>query len=284
MLPASTFQIPDSAFSSHQFLVSYLAFSAFNQIKVSLMKLRHSPLPFALWLIIILLGPLPRVATADWTDQCPRFQFNPPDSFKDGMKFTFAAPGVPGPKADSFTSISSGFWRGPNGQSRQPWSIAVSRKVDPNIVAAYTAADAYAVDLAKSDSGGATPYLYARFQKFSFSWGNAVGYFVQTTSDASWREPNNAQLVYEIRGVTSDQQYTVVAKFSVTHPQLPLGNSSLLDAQGDVRKLSSFNSYKLLSKSAAESFQPSLADIQELVSSVSVLRLKRLQITGQKPQ
>jgi hypothetical protein len=247
------------------------------------MKLQHPPSLSRMW-IVLLLALLARAAGADWTDQCPRFEFNPLDSYKDGMKFTFAGPGVPGPKADSFTSISSGFWRAPDGQSRQPWSIAVSRKLDPSIVAAYTARDPYAVDLARADSGNATPYLYARFQKFSFPWGNAVGYFVQTTKDASWREPNNAQLIYEIRGVTSDQQYTVVAKFSVTHPQLPRGDSNLLDAQGDVRKLSSFPSYKLLAKSAPTSFQPSLTEIQDMVSSVSVLRLRKLQTTGRTPQ
>ena len=62
-------------------------------------------------------------------------------------------------------------------------------------------------------SGNGTPYLYARFQKFSFPWGNAVGYFVQTTQNATWPEPNNVQLAYEIRGVTNDHQDTIVARF-----------------------------------------------------------------------
>jgi hypothetical protein len=233
----------------------------------------------------LLLVLLPQMAAADWTDQCPRFQFNPLDAYKDGMKYSFAAPGVPGLKTDAFTSVCSGFRRAPDGQgSKQPWSIVVSKKADPAVIAAYTAKDAYAVDLTRADSGGATPYLYARFQKFSFPWGNAVGYFVQTTKDASWREPNNAQLNYEIRGVTSDQQYTIIAKFAVTHPQLPSGNSNMLDAQGDIRKLTSFTTYRLLSKSPPEAFQPSLTEIQDLVSSVSVLRLKKLQGIERKPE
>jgi len=142
------------------------------------------------------------------------------------------------------------------------------------VAGAYDAKDAYTVDLARADSGNATPYLYARFQKFSFPWGNAIGYFVQTTQNATWPEPNNVQLTYEIRGVTNDHQDTIVASFVVRHPRLPDGHD-LLDAHGDVRTLASFPSYKLLEKSSPDSFEPSLKEIQEMVASVVIMKLKR---------
>jgi hypothetical protein len=229
----------------------------------------------------------PQVNAAEGTDQCPRFQFNPPDAFKDGMKYSFVTPGSASPKTSTFASVCTGFWRQPNPPqptvaAKQTWSITVSKKDDPKVADSYNAKDGYAADLARTDSGNALPYLYARFQKFSFPWGNAVGYFVQTTKNATWPEPNNVQLTYEIRGVTSDRQDTVVARFEVRHPQLPDG-SSVLDAHGDIRALTSFPSYKLLEKSHPDSFQPSLTEIQDLVSSLVVLVPKKSQKPAASP-
>jgi hypothetical protein len=246
------------------------------------MKIQHPPLLFAI-LIAMLPAAALRVEAADSTDQFPRFQFNPLDAFKGDMKYSFSTL-----KSGAYASICSGFWRSPNAQqssskAKQTWSITVSKRDDPKIADAYNAKDAFAVDLARADSGSATPYLYARFQKFSFPWGNAVGYFVQTTKDTTWPEPNNAQLVYEIRGVTSDRQDTIVGRFVVRNPQLPDG-SSLQDAHGDIRTLTSFPTYKLLVKSSADSFAPSLNEIQDLVSSIVILVPKKSQTTEKKPE
>jgi hypothetical protein len=239
------------------------------------MKFQHPLLLFAMFLAAAL-----QARAADATDQYPRFRFNPLDAYRGGMKYSFLAPGPIGSKTDAFVSVCSGFWSSNTEQSssnaKQTWSIIVSKKDDPKVADGYNAKDGYTADLARADSGNATPYLYARFQKFSFPWGNAVGYFVQTTKDATWPEPNNAQLIYEIRGVTSDRQDTVVARFVVRHPQLPDG-SKVLDAHGNVRTLTSFATYKLLEKSSPESFQPSLTEIQDMVSSVVILKLKKVQ-------
>jgi hypothetical protein len=245
------------------------------------MNVQPPPLLFAV-LMTMLPVATPRAGAAETTEQCPRFQFNPPDPYKGGMKYSFVTPGSAGTKTGAFASICSGFWRQPNPQesssrAKQSWSITVSRKDDPKVVEAYNAKDGYAADLARVDSGNATPYLYARFQKFSFPWGNGVGYFVQMTKDATWPEPNNVQLAYEIRGVTSDRQYIVVARFVVGHPQLAAAGSNVLDAHGDLGTLTSFPSYKLLEKSRPETFQPSLTEIRDLVSSVVVLGPKKPQ-------
>ena len=82
------------------------------------------------------------------------------------------------------------------------------------------------------------------------------------------------QLTYEIRGVTNDHQDTIVARFVIRHPLLPDG-SNVLDAHGNVRTLTSFPSYKLLEKSSPDSFQPSLKEIQEMVASVAIMKLKK---------
>ena len=147
---------------------------------------------------------------------------------------------------------------------------------------AYNFKEGYTADLARADSKNATPYLYFRFQKFTFPWGNAVGYFVQTTKGTAWPEPNNAQLMYEIRGVTSDHQDTIVASFAARHPQLPDG-SKVLDAHGNIRALTSFPSYKLLEKSPLASFEPSLTELQNMVSSIVILKPKKVENSEGRP-
>jgi hypothetical protein len=51
--------------------------------------------------------------------------------------------------------------------------------------------------------------------------------------------------------------------------------SDLLDAHGNVRTLASFPSYELLEKSSPDSFEPSLKEIQEMVASVVIMKLKK---------
>jgi len=250
------------------------------------MKLQN-PLSLCVTVSALIFTATPQMKAADPTDQCPRFQLNPLDEYKNGMKYSFLTPGSGNPKTDTFTSVCSGFWQPPNAQQPSPnakltWSIAMSKKDDPKVTEAYNLKDGYTADLGRADSGNATPYLYSRFQKFTFPWGNAVGYFVQTTKDTAWPEPNNAQLMYEIRGVTSDHQDTIVARFAARHPQLPDG-SKVLDAHGNIRALISFPSYKLLEKSRPESFEPSLTELQNMVSSIVILKPKKAENSEGRP-
>jgi hypothetical protein len=251
-----------------------------------MMKLQNPLLLFAI-VTAVLPAATPQVKAADGMDQCPRFQFNPPDAYKGGMKYSFVTPDSTNPKTGAFASVCTGFWREPNPQqpsstAKRAWSITVSKKDDPKVADSYNAEDGYAADLARADSGNAVPYLYARFQKISVPWGNAVGYFVQTTKNATWPEPNNVQLIYEIRGVTSDRQNTVVARFAVRHPQLPDG-PNVLDAHSDLPTLTSFPSYKLLEKSRPESFEPTLAELQYMVSSIVILKPKKPENSEVRP-
>jgi hypothetical protein len=93
---------------------------------------------------------------------------------------------------------------------------------------------------------------------------------------------SNVQLLYEIRGVTSDRQNTVVARFAVRHLQLPDG-PNVLDAHSDLPTLTSFPSYKLLEKSRPESFEPSLTELQNMVSSIVILKPKKPENSEVRP-
>ena len=88
--------------------------------------------------------------------------------------------------------------------------------------------------------------------------------------------------MYEIRGVTSDHQDTIAASFAARHPQLPDG-SKVLDAHGNIRALTSFPSYKLLEKSPPESFEPSLTELQNMVSSIVILKPKKVENSEGRP-
>jgi hypothetical protein len=74
------------------------------------------------------------------------------------MKYGFLLPGSAGPKVEPFTSVCSGFWLSP-ARVKQNWRITVGKKDDPKVAGAYDAKDAYAVDLARADSGNAAPGL-----------------------------------------------------------------------------------------------------------------------------
>jgi hypothetical protein len=95
------------------------------------MKLQRPVFLFAI-LIAIFPAGIPQAEATDSTDQCPRFQFNPPEAYKGGMKYSFLLPGSAGPKAGSYSSVCSGFWLSPAGV-KQNWRITVSKKDDPKV-------------------------------------------------------------------------------------------------------------------------------------------------------
>jgi hypothetical protein len=115
-----------------------------------MMKLQNPLLLFAI-VTAVLPATTPQVKAADGTDQCPRFQFNPPDAYKGGMKYSFVTPDTANPKTSAFASVCTGFWRQPNPQqpsstAKQNWSITVSKKDDPKVADSYNAKDGYAAD------------------------------------------------------------------------------------------------------------------------------------------
>ena len=120
--------------------------------------------------------------------------------------------------------------------TKHGWMIDVFTTHSPKVAAAYKhASNGYAADLdevmdfltipdARSlfDSPRrALSYLFARFERKSFRWGDAVSFFSQGVQDTSMPEPANGRLTYEIFGVTRDGRFTVIASLSASHPKLP---------------------------------------------------------------
>jgi hypothetical protein len=243
-----------------------------------LMNLRQSSLVFAVTLA--LLPTLGVQAAKDPADAAPQFRVNPPDSYKSNINQSFN----PGKGGRPASTTISGVWHSPKGESKtgQSWSVTVVKQEDPLVTQACNSRNASSLNLAKDDFGGANPYLYAGFERLSLPWGKAIGYFVQASKDGGWHEPNNEQLRYQIRGVTDDKKYTIIGRFQVRLAQLPADSKNAQDAGGDVRRLHSFESYKLLNQADASSFEPSLTEMQNLVGSVKILPGK--EETSSKPK
>jgi len=232
-----------------------------------LMNLRQSSLVLA---VTFALLPTPGVQAAKDSpaDSAPNFRVNLPDSYKSEINQNFSA--AKGGRPASTTI--SGIWHSPKGGSKtdQPWSITVIKGEDPEVTQAYNARNAATMNIAKDDFGGANPYLYAGFERLTLPWGKAIAYFVQASKDGKWREPNNEQLRYQIRGVTDDKKYTIIGRFQVRLAQLPADSKKAQDAGGDLKRLHAFESYKLLNQEDPNNFEPSLTEMQNLVGSVRV--------------
>jgi hypothetical protein len=131
-----------------------------------------------------------------------------------------------------------GYWYPGGGpaDTKHGWMIDVFSTHSQKVATAYAnAGNGYAADLdevmdfltnprARSlfeSPRTARPYLFARFERKSFRWGRGVSFFSQDVQDTSMPEPANGRLDYEIFGVTEDGGFTVVARLSVTHPNLP---------------------------------------------------------------
>jgi hypothetical protein len=63
------------------------------------MKLQN-PLSLCVIVSAVIFTATPQMKAADPTDQCPRFQLNPLDAYKNGMKYSFLTPGSGNPKTD----------------------------------------------------------------------------------------------------------------------------------------------------------------------------------------
>ncbi|MBV8586044.1 MAG: hypothetical protein JO308_07135 [Verrucomicrobia bacterium] len=231
------------------------------------MNLRQSSLVLAVTFALLPTAGV-QAAQDSPADSAPHFRVNPPDSYKSNISQNFS----PGKGGRPASTTISGVWHSPKAGSKadQPWSITVIKGEDPQVMQAYNARNAATMTIAKDDFGGANPYLYAGVERLTLPWGKAIAYFVQASKDGKWREPNNEQLRYQIRGVTDDKKYTIIGRFQVRLAQLPTDSQKAQDASGDLRKLHAFESYKLLNQEDPNSFEPSLIEMQNLVGSVRI--------------
>jgi hypothetical protein len=196
-----------------------------------------------------------------------------------------------------------------------PWTVDTYNLYAHRVAAAYSQAnDGYQADLDEWEefllpsspspftARRARAYLFARFERKHFFWGDAVSFFSQATQDTGMYVPNNGHLDYEVWGLTKDRQHTVVGWFRVSHPKLPnwgdhvrdireshpdlereygealrLNNQKLIDAvfkkmtQREDENMKKDPAYKLIDSGKPDEFQPSLTAIDKLVGS---LRLK----------
>ncbi len=197
-----------------------------------------------------------------------------------------------------------------------PWTIDVYNIASPKVEAAYAhAKDGYEADLDEwkefllppsprlpgTSSRTARAYLFARYARKHFRWGNAVSFFSQATQDTAIYAPDNGHLTCEVWGVTKDHRHTVVGWFRVSHPKLSDWgegvrdmrdthhdlDSEMTDAmnRNDVQLITKLRQmmgdredaamrsdpgYKLSQNCSSDEFEPSLSAVDKLVGSLRV--------------
>ena len=153
------------------------------------------------------------------------------------------------------------------------WTVRVYRRFSQKVADAYASArDGFEADLNESPEFlglNQQSYMYARFARKRFAWGDAVSFFSQFTDDAYLHSPNNGHLTYEVWGLTRDRQYTVVANVSVTHPKLPDWGPEVRDAPS-VKALKQDRDFKLIETCSPEEFEASLAAFDQMLQSLVV--------------
>lgn len=157
------------------------------------------------------------------------------------------------------------------------WWLDIYAAGSPRVVDAYAKAkDGYEANLDEwsdflssiEQTGPVQPlsYLFARFERKHFVWGDAVSFLSQGTQDTGIYVPCNDQyLTYEVWGVTKDARHTVVMHTVVRNRRL--GECR------DVRTMEALKSdpvYKFVENCSANEFVPSLADVDKLVNSLQL--------------
>jgi hypothetical protein len=213
-----------------------------------------------------------------------------------------------------------GYWgtKTGNPSDDSPWTIDVYDLYAPRVAAAYAKAkDGYEADLDEweefllppsppppSELGPvrrARAYLFARFERKHFPWGDAISFFSQATQDTGMYVPNNGHLDYEVWGVTKDRKHTVVGCFRVSHPRLPNWGDSVRDMRdthpdlereyGEAMRLNDYKlldavrqkmvqredenmkndpAYRLIDTGSPGEFEPSLTAVDKLINSLRV--------------
>ncbi len=167
-------------------------------------------------------------------------------------------------------------WFGPRAAKQgdiHGWTVRVYAYFSPRVAAAYTSAqDGFDADLNEGSellAGDSSPYMFARFERKQFYWGNAVSFFNQSTQDTATYVPNNGHLQYEVWGVTSNGRYTIVASIGVSHPKLTEWGPEVRDVDS-IEALKNDPDYKLIERCSPEDFVPSLTAFDRLVDSIRI--------------
>ncbi len=153
------------------------------------------------------------------------------------------------------------------------WTIEVNAEVPAGVKSAIVSArNGYEAKLGYASN--ATLRICPRFERKSFSWGQAVSFLSQYQNDNTNYVPNNSMLRYEIHGLTKDGKY-LRAVFGVTHPELASFGDEVRDYPvGDPAEASSAmqkdKHYQLVESAPADSFAPSLREIDCFVDGLDL--------------
>lgn len=139
----------------------------------------------------------------------------------------------------------------------------------------YTDAESAALKISKATSGYDTgldkywSYLFARFERKHFKWGQAVSYLSQSTDDIGGYVPNNGSLIYEVWGTTTDKRHIVHFTCSVTHHALEKWGSSVRTTRS-TEELHADKDYKLIETCASSDFEPPLSELDGLLDTLVI--------------
>ena len=156
------------------------------------------------------------------------------------------------------------------------WHVGVYRALNQKTVSAYTSAkDGYEANLNECPEFlgcGERSYMFARFERKHFRWGDAVSFLSQFTQDTGVYVPHNGHLIYEVWGFTRDHRFTVVASVSVSHPKLAgwvAKTPELRDARS-LNALKKDKDYKRVERCSPNEFVPSLTAFDQMLDSLVV--------------
>jgi hypothetical protein len=158
------------------------------------------------------------------------------------------------------------------------WRVRVFATRNPKVMCAFAnARDGFEANLNEEREflglrQVATFETFARFVRKHFRWGDAVSFLhsdYQDGPDSGLYIPDNGHLSYEVWGVTRDQQYTVVASVSVSHPKLASWGPDARVVES-IEALKRDRDYKLLGTCRPDEFNPSLAAFDLLLDTLKL--------------
>jgi hypothetical protein len=185
--------------------------------------------------------------------------------------------------AEADMTITEGQWTAKNltvyrktgtyygAQKYRWWSVEISSAATDRVKQAIAAAaNGYDANLGRAIN--ASLRICPRFERKSFSWGQAVSFLAQYQNDNTNYVPSNGMLTYEVHGITNDGRY-VRARFGVTHPDLVEFGPELRDYRdGDpadpTSPMRKDPHYKLVEQAPPGSFEPSLLEIDRLIDTL----------------
>lgn len=154
------------------------------------------------------------------------------------------------------------------------WTVRVYGSFNKNVAAALASAkDGFEAKLDESPEFfgvDSRSYMYARFRRKNFRWGDAVSFLSQATQDALY-VPHNGHLTYEVWGVSTDKRYTMIATVGVSHPKLAAwGKGPEVRDAPSIQALKRDRDYKLIERCKPEEFTPSLTAFDEMLDSLTI--------------